>query len=101
MPLRSAQWVSVSESPAFATEELCGSFAVTGTSHPACLTRKVNVVRNPADPIGHRCVIETDFSAVAIRGGCCVLSCCAGVAPARFQRDAHKPPDVMKQSELI
>ena len=68
MPLRSAQWVSVSKSPAFATEGPCGSFAVTGTSHPACLTGKVNVLRNPANRIGHRFVIGTDFSAVAIRG---------------------------------
>lgn len=68
MPLRPAQWVSVSKSPAFATEELCGSFAVTGTSHPACLTRKVNLLRNAADRIGHRCVIAAGFSAVAIRG---------------------------------
>jgi hypothetical protein len=36
-------------------------------SHPACLTRKVNVLRNPTERIGHRCVIKADFSAVAIR----------------------------------
>ena len=68
MPLRPAQWVSVSKSPAFATKELCRSFVVTGMSRPASLTGKVNVLSNPADRIGHRCVIATDFSAVAIRG---------------------------------
>ncbi len=67
VPLRPAQWVSVSESPGFATGWLCRAFAVTGTSHPACLTGKVNAFRNGPTRIGAGCGIETEFPAAGTR----------------------------------
>lgn len=91
MPLRSAQWVSVSESPGFATRSPCRAFAVTGTSQPACLIGKVNVSRNVLEWIGPRCVIEAEFSAAATRRLLTLaLSCRAAGAPARFQPNALK-----------
>ena len=91
VPLRPAQWVSVSKSPGFATKQLFRAFAVTGMSHPAFLIGKVNASRSVLAWIRPRCVMKAEFSAAATsRLLTLALSCRAAVAPARFQLNALK-----------